>query len=242
MAMSWIEGPLLGFDTETTGVDVDVDRIVTAALVRRDASGTHIRTWLIDPGVEIPAAASAIHGVTTDQARAHGAPPAVALEEIATDLAAALVAGVPVVAFNACYDLSILDAELSRHGLATIPARIGREAAPVLDPLVLDRHQDRYRRGKRKLVDLCGVYEVTGTGSLHSADADVVATLDVLARMIERFPVLAELDLAELHERQVGAHRAWADGFNAWRAGQGLEGPGAEREWPTRTTAVAATV
>jgi DNA polymerase-3 subunit epsilon len=237
--MSWIEGPLLGFDTETTGVDIDHDRIVTAALVRRDESGTHIRTWLIDPGVEIPAAASAIHGITTEQARTHGAPPAVALEEIATELAAAFAAGVPVVAFNACYDLSILDAELSRHGLATIPARIGRDAAPVLDPLVLDRHEDRYRRGKRKLSDLCSVYAVTGAGSLHSADVDVVATLDVLARMVERFPALAELDLIELHERQVGAHRAWADEFNAWRARQGLTGPGAEPEWPTRTAAVA---
>jgi DNA polymerase-3 subunit epsilon len=238
--MSWIEGPMLGFDTETTGVDVDLDRIVTAALVRRDASGTHTRTWLIDPGVEIPAAASAIHGITTAHARAHGAAPAVALEEIATEVAAALAAGVPVVAFNACYDLSILDAELTRHGLATVPARIGREATPVLDPLVLDRDQDRYRRGKRKLVDLCGVYEVAGTGALHSADVDVVATLDLLARMVERFPALAELDLADLHARQVGAHRAWAEEFNTWRAGQGLAGPGAELEWPSRGTAAAA--
>jgi DNA polymerase III subunit epsilon len=236
--MSWIEGPLLGFDTETTGVDVDRDRIVTAALVRRDASGTHIRTWLIDPGVEIPAAASAIHGITTAHARAHGAPPAVALEEIATQVAAAFSDGIPVVAFNACYDLSILDAELTRHGLATIPDRLGRPAAPVLDPLVLDRHEDRYRRGKRKLVDLCGVYEV-GTGSLHSADVDVVATLDVLARMVERFPDLAELDLTALHARQITAHRAWAEGFNAWRTGQGLTGPGAEADWPTRTPAAA---
>ena len=147
--MRWTEGPLLGFDTETTGVDVDHDRIVTAALVRRDASGTRIRTWLIDPGVEIPAAASAIHGITTAHARAHGAPPAVALAEIAATVATALAAGTPVVAFNAAYDLSILDAELVRHGLATVPERLGRATSPVIDPLVLDRHEDRYRRGKR---------------------------------------------------------------------------------------------
>ncbi|MGV8976988.1 MAG: exonuclease domain-containing protein [Cellulomonas sp.] len=236
--MSWTDGPLLGFDTETTGIDVDVDRIVTAALVRRDASGTHIRTWLIDPGVEIPAAASAIHGITTADARAHGAPPSVALEEIATEVAAAFWDGIPVVAFNACYDLTILDAELTRHGLATVPDRLGRPAAPVLDPLVLDRHADRYRRGKRKLVDLCGVYDV-GTGSLHSADVDVVATLDVLTRLLERFPDLAELDLDTLHARQVTAHRAWAEEFNAWRTRQGMAGPRADTEWPTRTPAAA---
>ena len=74
--MSWTDGPLLGFDTETTGVDVDNDRIVTAALVRRDATGTHVRSWLIDPGVDIPEAAAAIHGVSTEHAREHGRPAA----------------------------------------------------------------------------------------------------------------------------------------------------------------------
>src|SRR5690554_4226535 len=37
--MSWIDGQLLGFDTETTGVDTAVDRIVTVALVHRNAAG-----------------------------------------------------------------------------------------------------------------------------------------------------------------------------------------------------------
>lgn len=32
-AGSWIQRPLLGFDTETTGTDVASDRIVTVALV-----------------------------------------------------------------------------------------------------------------------------------------------------------------------------------------------------------------
>ena len=231
--MSWIDGPLLGFDTETTGIDTQTDRIVTAALVRRDATGTHRRTWLIDPGVEIPQVASAIHGITTAEARAHGARPVDALEEIAATIADALTAGTPLVAYNASYDLSILDAELRRHGLTTIPERTGGPTEPVIDPLVLDRHEDRYRRGKRKLVDLCGVYAVVDPGTLHTADADVVATLDVLAQLVARFPHLAELDLAHLHARQVAAHRVWAEGFNSWRSSQGLAGPGAELTWPT---------
>ena len=35
----WYEGPLAAFDTETTGVDVETDRIVSAALVVQDAAG-----------------------------------------------------------------------------------------------------------------------------------------------------------------------------------------------------------
>ena len=233
--MTWIDGPLLGFDTETTGVDVDGDRIVTAALVRRDSEGTSARTWLIDPGVEIPAAATAIHGITTEHARSHGAPADVALEEIAAALAHELGAGVPVVAYNATFDLCILDAELRRHDLATLPERLGHDVVPVIDPLVLDRASDRYRPGKRKLVDLCGIYQIADDGHLHTAEVDVVATLDVLAAIVNRHPNLGALDLAELHAFQVNAHREWAEGFNAWRTRKGLEGAGADLAWPVRT-------
>ncbi|MDC7120668.1 exonuclease domain-containing protein [Cellulomonas fimi] len=232
--MGWNDGPLLGFDTETTGLDVDRDRIVTAALVRRDTSGTHVRTWLLNPGVDIPEPAAAIHGVSTEHAKAHGMPPKVALDEIAAELAEAFRAGVPVVAYNAAFDLCLLDAELRRHRLPTLPDRLLGAARPVIDPLVLDRAEDREREGKRKLVDLCGVYEVVESGDLHNADVDVVATLDVLERIVGRFPHLADLDLDTLHEYQVTAHRAWAESFNAWRTEKGLVGPGAEPTWPAR--------
>jgi DNA polymerase-3 subunit epsilon len=228
---------MLGFDTETTGVDVDNDRVVTAALVRRDAAGTRVRTWLIDPGVPIPPAATAIHSISTEQARAHGAAPAVALEQIAAELASALADGVPVVAYNAAFDLGLLDAELVRHGLPTLPDRLGRPAGPVIDPLVLDRAEDRYRSGRRTLGDLCRLYGVAESGSLHSADVDVVATLDVLDAILTRFPHLARLPLAALHERQVLAHRSWAQEFNAWRTDRGYAGPGAQLSWPVREPA-----
>ncbi|WP_426592981.1 exonuclease domain-containing protein [Cellulomonas sp. McL0617] len=232
--MSWMDGPLLGFDTETTGVDVDNDRIVTAALVRRDETGTHVHSWLINPGIDIPEATTAIHGVTTEQARRHGTRPRIALEEIATELAQAFRDGVPVVAYNATFDLCLLDAELRRHKLKTLPDRLHNAARPVIDPLVLDRAEDRERRGKRKLVDLCGFYDVVESGTLHTADVDVVATLDVLDRIVGRFPHLASLDLDALHEYQSTAHQAWAEGLNAWRLEQGLDGPGVSDVWPTR--------
>lgn len=235
--MTWTDGPLLGFDTETTGVDVDHDRIVTAALVRRDRTGTHVRTWLVDPGVEIPEAASAIHGISTAHAREHGSAPREALDEIAAAIADAVREGVPVVAYNASYDLCLLEAELRRHDLPTVEDRLGGELRPVIDPLVLDRAEDRFRRGKRKLVDLCGVYQVVDTGSLHTADVDVVATLDVLERIVGRFPHLGDLDLVALHDYQATAHRAWAEAFNAWRAERGHTGPGAESTWPSRAVA-----
>jgi DNA polymerase-3 subunit epsilon len=230
----WADGAVLGFDTETTGVDVETDRIVSAALVRREGATTTITSWLIDPGVDIPAGASAIHGITTAHAHAHGAPPAAALEEIAAQLAAALRRGEPVVAFNACFDLSILDAELRRHALPTLADRLDGGPRAVIDPLVLDRHLDRLRSGRRTLGDLCDHYQVTSTASLHTADVDVIATLDVLHAMTVRFPEVAGMSLPELYALQVTAHEVWAEGFNAWRTTQGLTGPGADAAWPVR--------
>jgi len=231
--MAWTDGELLGFDTETTGVDPQSDRIVTVALVHRDASGTRARTWLVDPGVEIPEAATAVHGISTEYARAFGARPAEALDEVATELAKAFSAGTPVVAFNACYDLTLVEAELRRHGLPTVAERTGAPLRPVVDPLVLDRTYDRYRKGKRTLGVLCELYGVVpAEGGLHSAEVDVVATLDVLEALVRRYPRIAELSLEELHLSQVKSHRSWAENFNSWRASKGFAGPGAGLEWP----------
>lgn len=233
--MGWADGPVVGFDTETTGVDVTSDRIVTAAVVRREgATTTSVTSWLLDPGVEIPDGAAAVHGITTEHARLHGKPPPPALDSMATLLADALLRGEPVVAFNAAFDLSLLDAELRRHGLPTLPERLGRPVRVVLDPLVLDRSLDRYRRGKRRLGDLCAHYRVAEHGDLHTADVDVLATLDVLTALVRRFPSLREATLDQIHDHQVHAHRRWAESFNAWRATKGLEGPGADLAWPAR--------
>src|SRR5690349_8576623 len=113
----WYEGPLASFDTETTGVDVEHDRIVSAALVVQDAPGATPRTarWLIDPGMPVPERATAVHGLTGDHLRRHGRPPAPVVEEVARALAASSERGVPLVVMNAPFDLTLLDRELRRH-------------------------------------------------------------------------------------------------------------------------------
>lgn len=230
---SWVNGPMLGFDTETTGVDPSTDRILTAALVHQDADGNRkVRTWLINPGVDIPASSTEIHGITNEQVQSDGAEPAQALEEIASIIVEAQRAGMPVVAYNASFDLAIIECELARHGLPTVTERLGRTPFPVIDPLVIDRHCVKYRRGKRRLGDLLGYYELSEGRDLHAADVDVAATLDILAAQAYEFPSLAAATLERVHEVLIGAHRTWAEGFNQWREKKGLEGPGADASWP----------
>lgn len=232
--MSWLDETMVGFDTETTGVSTDNDRIVTAALITRTRTEVSARTWLIDPGIEIPARATEVHGITTERARAEGVRPADALEGIASHLASALNAGFPVVAFNAQYDLTILETELDRHGLPSLASRVsGGRIRPVVDPLVLDRHLDRWRKGSRKLVDLCRIYAVpVDEDGLHAADADVIATLDLLQAIARAHPAVATIDLTELHDQQVSAHRDWAVKFGAWLTSRGTTDDLPRPDWP----------
>ena len=70
--MSWHRGPMALFDCESTGVDPHRDRIVTAAIVEVTPGAdrpSRSSTWLLDPGIDIPAPAAAVHGVTTEHAR-----------------------------------------------------------------------------------------------------------------------------------------------------------------------------
>lgn len=231
--MSWIDGPLVGFDTETTGISTARDRIVTAALITRTGADVSARTWLIDPGIPIPERATEVHGITTEHAQAEGAAPADALEEIATGLASALAAGIPVVGFNVQYDLSILEAELARHGLPTLAQRLDGSIRPIIDPLVLDRHLDRWRKGPRKLVDMCATYGViVDAAGLHAADADVLATLDLAHAIARTYPTVAQVDLTALHDQQVSAHGTWATEFSAWLKSKGRTEDLPNPAWP----------
>lgn len=233
--MSWINGPLLGFDTETTGTDTSTDRIVSAALVLSTGPGREgeaVATWLIDPGVPIPEGAARVHGITTEHARTYGMPPVPALEEIATRLAECLAQGTPIVAFNGSFDLQIIEAELARHGRPTIEQRLGHAIAPVVDPLVLDRGLDRYRKGKRTLSALMEVYGVSEPeGAMHTADVDVSMTLDVLRALALAHPVVAETSLPDLHKKQIELHRAWAENFIEFLKKQGKQ-PDVNPVWP----------
>src|SRR5919202_3194680 len=72
------------FDLETTGVDTSTARIVTAHVGLIDEVGRVVerKDWLLDPGVEIPEGAAAVHGITTVRARRFGRRPDQAVPEI----------------------------------------------------------------------------------------------------------------------------------------------------------------
>ncbi|MFE2973298.1 3'-5' exonuclease [Streptomyces sp. NPDC059258] len=197
--MAWHLGRMAGFDLETTGPDPLSARIVTACIVQVGAKQpTVAANWLTDvDGEEIPAGAAAVHGISTEKAHAEGVPLKEAVAEILAGLTQVILAGIPVVAMNARYDVTLIDREAARFGLDPLPA------GPVIDPFVIDKQVDRYRSGKRTLSALCEHYDVRLDGA-HSADADAVAACRVAWRQATRYPQLAAMTLDELHAAQIG--------------------------------------
>ncbi|MEW2120380.1 3'-5' exonuclease [Streptomyces sp. NPDC005474] len=231
----WYEGPLAAFDTETTGVDVETDRIVSASVVVQEGPSIRprISRWLINPGVPVPASATAVHGLTDEHLQRNGRWPSPVVEEIARALAEQSAAGRPLVIMNAPFDLTMLDRELRRHRASSLDRWF--ESAPllVLDPRVLDKHLDRYRKGRRTLTDLCAHYGVTLEGA-HDAAADAMASLEVVRAVGRRFATrLERLSPAELHTLQSGWHAAQARGLQAWFAKSGAP-EAVDPAWPLR--------
>lgn len=220
------------FDLETTGVDVTSDRIVTAHVGVLDAAGTVLtaRDWLADPGIAIPEGATAVHGITTAHARAHGRPAPIVVAEVVDALRGILDAGIPVVAYNAPYDFSLLKHEALRHGVAPILS-----PAPVIDPLVVDKAYDRWRRGKRTLTVVAEHYAVRLDGA-HEASADAVAAGRVAQALAERYAAWLPESAHELHTRQVAWARAQAASLTEYFVQIGRIDPDERLDgsWPIR--------
>ncbi|GAB3213695.1 3'-5' exonuclease [Marinactinospora endophytica] len=229
--MSWHLGPLAAFDTETTGTDPESDRLVSAALLRiNGASGAMTpTTWLADPGVEIPQEATAIHGITTDHARAHGRPAAEVIGEILAALTEVAARGVPLVVYNAPYDLTLLEREARRHGHPSDVLTGG--TLRVIDPLVIDKHLDRFRRGSRRLADVCAHHGVAFDGQAHGAPADALAAARLAWRLAADNEELATRALEDLHTAQADWRAEQAASFEAYLRRRDPDAL-VERNWP----------
>ncbi len=179
-----LDRPLVCFDLETTGVNVDRDRIVEIAMVRIEPDGGRrsFRT-LVNPGMPIPPQASAVHGITDDDVAESPA-----FAQIVGEVSA-LFEGADLAGFNSTrFDLPLLQAELGRAGCAIdFSGRRHLDAFRIftlMEPRTLTAAYAKY----------CGG-ELTDA---HSALADVEATIAVLDAQLAHYPDLPH-DPDELH-------------------------------------------
>jgi DNA polymerase-3 subunit epsilon len=187
------------FDLETTGLVLEDARIVTACVAEIDENGQltgETFEWMANPGIEIPAQASDVHGVTTEIAFRDGRPAAEVVAELLNKLQDYLAQGIPVVAYNAPYDFTILHFEALRHGLTPLDS-----PGPIVDPLVIDKFVDQFRRGKRTLTIAAEHYGVE-LADAHNATADALAAGRVAQAIARKFAGKLPETAEELHAAQ----------------------------------------
>ncbi|WP_201733719.1 exonuclease domain-containing protein [Acidithrix sp. C25] len=212
---SWLcDNTFLVFDLETTGVDVFVDLPVSYALLIMSGDNCVLESYsLVDPGIQIPIEAAKIHGISDAAVRRHGLSLGDALGLIVDQLMRAYRNGWFVVGMNISYDLSLLDNVLKRElgvGLGEMGISPG-----VVDTLVLDRHYDPYRKGRRTL-DALGTRYNVAKGELHNALEDCKVTYRVLREMATIYPAIADLEPSTSSDVLAGFHHKWVEGYNKW--------------------------
>lgn len=168
--------PLVAIDCETTGLDPRRDRIVSFAAIRID-EGLHVADrpvldLLIDPGVAIPARATAIHGI--DRAQLAGAP---SFAEAFGRIAACLEGSV-VVGHFVGFDLAIIDREAAR-------ARQPWREPPNFDTANLAAALG-YPSAHIDLAELLGHLGVEFSGRRHSAAGDARMAADLFVALAHR--------------------------------------------------------
>ena len=235
LSFEFVESPvwarnLAVFDLETTGLDLREARIVTACAVEIDQDGQIVgpnQEWLADPGIEIPEAASNVHGVTTEIARANGRAAKDVVSELLETLRDFFERGIPVVAFNAPYDFTILHYEALRHGLDPI-----HEPKPVIDPMVLDKYVDTYRSGKRTLEVASRIYGVQ-LQDAHNATADAVAAGRVAQAIARKYAEKLPDDVFVLHNSQIEWSASQDASYEKFRRGSSPDFT-IQRGWPLK--------
>ncbi len=198
-----LDRPVIVLDLETTGVDPRNDRIVEISAMKiypADATGTapepDVRTRRVNPGVPIPPGASAVHGIK-DEDVAHEPPFAQLARRLYEFLEDADFIGFGIRRF----DLPLLESEFKRCG----------HKFDWRTRHVVDAKEIYHAKEPRTLTAAYALYCGGELRSAHSAEADVLATRDVLIGQLDRYDDLPN-ELALL--AKIGAPEADPDAFD----------------------------
>ena len=171
-----LKNPLVFFDLETTGIDIAKDRIVEISMVKVMPNGEEIvKTRRINPGMPIPPESTAIHGITDEDVK-----DCPKLKEIAKSLAAQ-IEGCDLAGFNSNrFDIPMLAEEFLRAG---VDVDLNRRK-------FIDVQTIFHKMEQRNLT---AAYKFSCNKDLtnaHSAEADTMATYEVLKAQLDRYPEL----------------------------------------------------
>ena len=168
-----LKRPIIFFDLETTGVDTAHDRIVEISMVKIEPDGTkHVKTRRINPEMPIPAEATAVHGISDEDVKDEPT-----FKQIAKSLAK-FIEGCDFGGFNSNrFDLPMLVEEFMR---ADVDVDFRKRK-------FVDVQNIFHKKEQRTLVAAYKFYCDKDLENAHSAEADTLATYEVLEAQIERY-------------------------------------------------------
>lgn len=233
---------IYSFDIESTSGNPLEAHVVTATLTKLvKGQAVDYRSWTIKPAVEIPAEAIEIHGITNEWISEHGGDPKENLAEILTMVAQVLRAGVPLVIYNAAYDLTLLESQAAYYSLPSLQDRLEPEHFHfVIDPFVLIQGYESYRTveghwGKGyKLPEVCARYGVEFVES-HDAMADSIGAGKVAIAFFARHPEMLADGPAALFEKMVDWRGRIQAGLREYFDSKKKEHDGVDGGWPLHT-------
>lgn len=168
-----IKKPLAIFDLETTGLDISIDRIVEIAILKVSPDGKEIKyEKRINPEMPISEESTSIHGISNEDVKDCPTFSDLA-DEIAQFIGEADLAG-----FNSNkFDIPLIAEEFLR---VNHPFKTG-------DRKFIDVQNIFHKMEQRTLVAAYKFYCDKDLTNAHSADADVIATYEVLKAQVERY-------------------------------------------------------
>ena len=177
--------PICFFDLETTGIDVGKDRIVEIAIFKVFPNGNkESKTWLVNPTIPIPPQTTAVHGITNEK---------VANEPTFAELSSQIynmIKDSDLAGYNSDrFDIPLLAEELLRAGVDfDMKNRVSVDVQTIF-------HKKEERTLSAALKFYCG----KTLENAHSAEADTMATYEILLGQLERYPDLQN-DMKALSE------------------------------------------
>lgn len=168
--------PLVFFDLETTGININKDRIVEISILKVFPNGDEdSKTRRINPGMPIPPESTAIHGITDEDVK-----DCPSFKEIAKSLAT-LIEGCDLAGFNSNrFDIPLLAEEFIR---ADIDFDLNKRK-------FIDVQTIFHKMEQRTLIAAYKFYCNKELENAHSAESDTKATYEVLKAQLDRYPDL----------------------------------------------------
>lgn len=177
--------PICFFDLETTGIDISKDRIVEIAIFKVFPNGNkESKTWLVNPTIPIPAETTAVHGITDEK---------IANEPTFAELATTvynMIKDSDLAGFNSDrFDIPLLAEELLRAGVDF----------DMKNRVAVDIQTIFHKKEERTLSAAYKFYCGETLENAHSAEADTMATYEILKSQLDRYDDLPH-DMKSLSE------------------------------------------